>query len=459
MIDGGMNRKTGRREGWGFVSPKSSRLPVFLFSLLGIAWSTDAWGAGAVETVAQELTQSLGNVPGAAVVVAAPVTSDQPAPKGDELALRVAALVAGRLGNAARPGGQTAQLATARAMSAKAGGLVYVQIEVARGDLRATADLYPVMRNAWDRIRNPLPSPTAHAFASARVDAEVRAFLVPLLLEQATLHKAVHDEGDVLAVACGDVDDDGGMEIALVSRARVSMGRVRSGKFVADKSAPWSELAPRAPVPMREPLATAAFARVTDKGRLFVGTTDRGGVALAGDFVAHALLGAYPVSLGEELGCLAVNPAAAAFEGGVADCFAGKDAPLRLESPAQRYDAFATANVVAADGTARAIVAAREPGGKLRLRLGEKTHLVEGAGAQVAVGDLDEDGVPEVALTVDAPTEDAIAVLSWNGAGDPKQRLRFSAPGGVRALAVCPPEERGAPALVAVVGHEVWIVR
>ena len=38
-------------------------------------------------------------------------------------------------------------------------------------------------------------------------------------------------------------------------------------------------------------------------------------------------------------------------------------------------------------------------------------------------------------------------------------RLRFPAKDGVRAIGVCPPEEKGVPGVVAVVGNEVWLVR
>jgi hypothetical protein len=337
------------------------------------------------------------------------------------------------------------------------GALVYLQAEIAKGDFRVTADVYPSMNNSWDRIRNPVPSPIAHAFASVKVDAEVRAFLAPLLLEQASVHKAKHDEGEVLAAACGDVDGDGGLEIALVSRARVVLGRMREGKLVVGKSAPWSALAPRAGVPMREPIGTAAIAR----GALFVGTTDRGGVSLGADFVKHAPLVGLPVPVGDGVACLAPNAPASALESPAIDCLTARDArdtkPV-LFPPATRFDAFAAAPVVAVDGSARDIVAVREPSGKLRLKLGDATRGPDTSiGVPLAVGDLDQDGVAEIVTTVDNG-EDAITVSSWNG-GDLKPRLRLPAAAGVRALAVCPPEERAAPALVAVVGNEVWLVR
>src|SRR5579883_1148086 len=278
-----MNGKI-RRSGRGSVRPL--HLLVSVLPLSVATWSTSVSAGGAIDTVAQEVTQALGQAPSAVVVVAAPLVSDVPAPKGDELAARVAALVAGRIGAGAKAHPQAAALATARAIAGRASALVFVKTELSKGDLRATVDVYPSMANAWDRIRNPLPAPTGHAFASAKLDAEVRSFLAPLLLEQASVHKARHDEGDVLAAACGDVDGDGGDEIVLVSRARVSVGRIRSGKYVAEHTAPWQTLAPKTPVLMRDPLASA----VVTEGAVHVGFTDRGWMTLTPDFVGHAPL-------------------------------------------------------------------------------------------------------------------------------------------------------------------------
>ena len=158
----------------------------------------------------------------------------------------------------------------------RASVLVYVRTQIVKGDLRATLDVYPSIANGWDRIRNPLPTPTAHAFASAKVDAEVRAFLPPLLLEQASVERARHDEGDVLAAACGDADGDGENELVLVSAARVAIGRVRAGRFVAERTAAWSAIGPPLPVPTRDPIAEA----VVVAGSVAVGSTTYGGVRL-----------------------------------------------------------------------------------------------------------------------------------------------------------------------------------
>jgi len=436
--------------------PFPSRLPAFLFPLLLLVPSR-ALAAGAVDTVAQEAAQGLGPTPAASLVVAAPLVSDEAAPHGDELALRVAALVAGRLGASSHAHAKVAPLATARALAGRASALVFVQTEIARGDLRTTIDVYPSMANAWDRIRNPLPAPIGHAFATTKIDAEVRAFLAPLVLEQASVHRVRQDEGEVLAVGCGDVDGDGGDELVLVSRARVAVGRVRGGAFVAERTAPWEALAPRLPVPMRDPLGAAVVA----PGAIDVGTTDRGGVALTPDFVTHAPLAGMPVWGGGAPVCLMPEPSAGAYDGAPFDCTLARDRKPKMAVPAPRFDAFAAWSSADAQGRAEDMIAVREPSGRLDLRSGDAPpRVLDGPyGAQLAVADLDQDGAPEIATTADGP-EDAIDVVTVaSPSEDPRPRLHLPAPAGVRALAVCPPEENGEPVLVAVVGDELWLVR
>jgi hypothetical protein len=87
-------------------------------------------------------------------------------------------------------------------------------------------------------------------------------------------------------------------------------------------------------------------------------------------------------------------------------------------------------------------------------------HAPDGVfGAQLALSDLDQDGVPEIATSSEG-SDDAVDVWSWPAEGaDLEARLHLPAPAGVRALAACPPEEGGLPVLVAVVGSELWLIR
>jgi hypothetical protein len=76
----------------------------------------------------------------------------------------------------------------------------------------------------------------------------------------------------------------------------------------------------------------------------------------------------------------------------------------------------------------------------------------------LTVGDLEQDGSPEIITTTDAG--DAIDILDVATAGaTPESRMHLAPPDPVRALAMCPAGEQGAPALAAVTAHEVWLVR
>jgi len=172
-----------------------------------------------------------------------------------------------------------------------------------------------------------------------------------------------------------------------------------------------------------------------------------------------ALVG-IPVDGGDEAVCLRPEPAAGAFDGAPVACLRAAAPGPKMAVPAPRFDAFAAASLPDANGRVRGIVAVREPSGKLRLKVDDATIAPEGLfGAQLAVGDLDQDGVPDIVTTAEG-TDDAVRVLGFApGAAQPIDRARLPAPSRVHALAMCPPDDGGQPVLVVVTGDEVWQMR
>ncbi len=380
--------------------------------------------------------------------MASPLESDVPAPKGEELALKVAALVAGKLGPNARAHDKTLPLASARGVASRSANLVFVKVVIDKGQLRVTADEFPTVANPWDRIRLPPPPPSAHAFASAPIDAEIRTALTPVLLEQAQLHKAKHEETDVLAAACGDVDGDGGLDLLIASKTRVVLGKLKQGAFSAQKIAPWRGIVGRAPIPMREPLGFATMSQ----DRISIGTTDRASVWLDGSLAPRGSLRGLPVGLDV---CARAAPETNALAE-LIGCNEG-DA-MTWSAGVKSFDAVSVFDAADTLGTSLRATVAREPNSKLHVRVGDRPDkTIDGVGAQVALGDLDQDGVPELAWSAD--TDADVLTISSLDPGGARERLHFAAPDGIRALCMCPPEDRGAPALVAIVGAEVWLVR
>jgi len=408
--------------------------------------------ASSVGATTQQVASALGAVPNGAIVFAAPLESDvSPVAasgggnRGDELALRVASLVAGKIPGAhAAP--RTASLDQARALASRSAELVYVTVQIVKSQMRVTVDAYPVVRNAWDRARLPPPPPRAHAYAAAPVDAEIRAFFPPIPLELTQLHKATHGEGEVIAAACGDLDGDGGAEILLASRDRVSLGRVRAGKLDVERSVAFGALAKRVAIPLREPLGGAEI----EVGRALVGTSDRGAVSVDDALGAPAAVAA-GIPLGAGM-CASTAPARSAFEGPAIAC---DGAPSR--APREWFDAASAFDLVSQSGSESIAIATREAG-KLRLRVGTAERAsFDGAGAQVVVLDANLDGAPEIAFSSDSQ-DDAITIATIEDQG-PRMLARFPAPAGVRALAACPPQNGGGASVLAIVGNEVWIVR
>jgi hypothetical protein len=433
------------------VTTGRPRLSPFAVTL-GLTLHASAAHSGALEALAREAAQ-LGPIVGPALVVAAPLVSDRSA-RAEDLPLRLGALVAAQLGAEAKAYPQSGPLPLARAAAGRQ-ALVFVRVAIALGEVRMTAELYPPLANSWDRIASPPARPTRQAVATAKVDAQVRALLPALTLDRASVKRFRHDEEDVLALACGDVDGDGSDDLLVLSRRRIALGRLQGSAFTVERTATWSGLAPRVAVPARQPLAGA----VADRAAIDVGSTDYGGLELARDLTERSRLSGIPVWGGRGPACLVAQPAAGAFDGAPIDCAPSRDPKPALAVPAPRFDAFAAADVVDAKGAVRSVVAVREPSGGLRLRFGDETDVVDGSfGAQIAVGDLDQDGAPDVVTTSDRG-DDAIDVLTVAPGTAPQRRLHLAAPEPVRALAVCPPGELGAPALAAVVGREVWLVR
>jgi hypothetical protein len=435
--------------------------------------ATTVRGRAAITRVAESLARDLAQVSPRAVVVASVPTSDIAAPRARELAAAIATQVAGRRGAGSRAHNEPLPLASARGVSRGEPVLVYLTVEIAAGQLRVAADVFQVPRTVWARLRDPEPGPMAHAFVQTPIDAEVRSFLAPVPLTAFAPVRAKHFENDVVALACGDIDQDGAMEIAAVSRRRVTTLRLRAGKVLPLTSRSWPDLVGVHPAPLREPIGMAtiversAAAAAADEplSALDIGLTDRarsvrldGGLRLLASFVGLA------VPDGSASACTRMP--ALTVTGPIAACQPGDALPLSPSIGGQ-YDAFASAQLVSPKGELSTVWAGRERG-VVELR-DDKGHAqtIEGAGAQLAVGDLDQDGEPEIltSLDVHSALEDAVVIRTWprgpKGVSSPKPReiARLPSAAGVQALGVCPPDGAGRAPFVVATADEIWVVR
>jgi hypothetical protein len=433
--------------------------------------ASSAAAGGTVPAFGSTLNQIVARIAGEieaetkqAVVCAATLRSDEPAPRGAELAGKLAALLAGKLGSASAKT-EPISLAAAQAAARRASWLVYVQAEIARGQLRVAVDVYRATRNVWERVRDPVPAPTAHAYAAGRIDGEVRSYLAPVPLVGARIDRATVEDKELLAVACGDVDEDGATEIVTLSRRRIAVGRARGGRFVTLRTAQLRDFSGIAPTPLREPLGGVAIvASRRGSPHLDAGISDRAlGVRLDGDLRLLGTIQGVPFATARGDACMRFQGSTLATT--VRQC-AETDPPFAPFGEGGALDAAAMAVFVTAGGVTHTVDAARDARtGEVTLHSRGHTAIIPRAGAQVALADLDQDGAPEVITSLDVlpkptqDTDDALVITTFESNGSLREKARTPVPTGVRAVAACPPEGGGSAAVVVATEGELWIVR
>ncbi|MES1179441.1 MAG: hypothetical protein ABUL62_34310 [Myxococcales bacterium] len=398
---------------------------------------------------------SLSGVADSALVVAAPAAGDERVSVPARVTEHLAQLVVARLGASARPNAAPLALGDAQHAADSARGLIYLSVALYRDRLEVGADAYTGAGHFWQRVRTPGLRLKSHAFATSALDPELRALFPAIPLVVTRVDKATGSERDVLALACGDVRGDGSREIAAVGRRKVQVGRLEHGKFTARASVNWADFSSIAPSPLREPIATCAL---PEPGRLWVGLSDRAdALELSGALqVEHKWHGVMPWPGG---GCtrragLGYAGRAEACPGGSAGAVVDFGAVL---------DAFASRALSDHDGQARTVRVGRAVGGEAA-RVLDSLHAevtVPNVGAQLTVGDLDEDGLPEIVTSSPSLDRraDQLVVRTLTDNGQLRERIRIPVPTGIDALAICPGDGRAMAPLALATGDGIWVIR
>ena len=225
------------------------------------------------------------------------------------------------------------------------------------------------------------------------------------------------------------------------------------------------------PTPLREPIAFATLVERDPGGNggparfVDVALTDRAkSLRMGGDL---AILAAFPGLAfpdGDRTACTRLF--GLTVSGPVGPCVPGDPAP-RLSTVGGQYDALASARLFSPKGEPFMIWAGRERGTvELRDDAGRR-EVIDSAGAQLAVGDLDQDGHPEIVTSLDVlnPLDDAVVVRTWAhdarepAARKPRELFRLPAAAGVRAVSVCPPDSSVRAPFAVATADEIWVVR
>lgn len=414
----------------------------------------------AIVDIATELDAALPALPPKAVIAIAPLTADVKAPRADALATTIAKVFAGRRGLEAPAGPESLDDARARVANVKT--IVYLVPAIVSGELVVTADAYPVPRSVWAQIRNPTPGPFAHAFGKAFIDAEIRSHLEPVQLGKLDPSIGRNFEPNVLALACDDLDRDGAPELVTTTDKGVTVARIRDKKVDIVARRAWSDLSPRASAPLQEPIGALAIlggADLFDRS-VVASITDRANaVRLSARLDTEETFRGMAIPDGDAFACARFP--ALGITGPLDACSAASPAPTRASVGGQ-YDAVAAAHLVSPEGKPFNVFAGREEG--ILELFDDDGHVFKGGtvGAQIAIGDLDQDGNPEVLTSADVifPQPDAVALRTWDRKLNVlRDVLTFPIAAGVHALAICPPESAARPAFVIATIDDLAVMR
>jgi len=409
----------------------------------------------AIGRSACRLTAALSGQADSALVVAAPAVGDDRVALPAAVSQRLAQLVAGKLGNAAQSNKEPLTLAAAQRAASSARGLIYLGVSLYRDRLDVSADVFVGAGRFWQRVRSPGLKLKAHAFTSSPLDPELRALFPAIPLVVSRVDKAQTSERDIVSLACGDLRGDGSSEIATVGRRRVQVGRLEHGRFAARASLNWADHSAIAASPLREPLAASA---IPEPGRLWVGLSDRAdALDLSGTLqVEHKWHAVMPWP---GAGC--TRRTGLGYEGKARACPGSN--PLPNVDFGAVVDAFDSRALTDHTGQIHTLRVARALGADFARAL-DSLHpevSVPNVGAQVAVGDLDQDGLPEIvssSASLDRRA-DQLLVRTLTDNGQLRERLRIPVPSGIDALAICPGDGRAMAPLVLATGDGIWLIR
>jgi len=409
----------------------------------------------AIGRSACRLAESISGQADSALVVAATAVGDERVALPATVSERFVQLVASKLGPAARTNKEPLTLAQAQHAAGTARGLVYLTLALYRDRLDVSADVFVGAGRFWQRIKSPGLKLKAHTFATTPLDPELRALFPAIPLVVSRVDKAQTAERDIVALACGDLRGDGSSEIATVGRRRIQVGRLEHGRFAARASLNWAENSAIASSPLREPIAVST---VPEPGRLWVGLSDRAdSLDLSGTLRVehrwHALM-PWPGA-----GC--TRRTGVGYEGKARSCPGSAPAPEVDFGTA--VDAFDSRALTDQSGQVHVVRVARPLGADFARAL-DSLHpevIVPNVGAQLAVGDLDEDGLPEIVTS--SPTldrrADQLLVRTLTDNGQLRERLRLPVPSGIDALAICPSDGRAMAPLALATGDGIWLIR
>ena len=347
--------------------------------------------------------------------------------------------------------------------------LLLLEPQLRGGKLGITANATSAPGSFWARVRGDQARVLAHSYVETALDVELRSFFPPVPLVRPTVAAYSQPLPSANAVACGDVNGDGALDVVLSDRQRVLLGYLTPEGYQTTHETRWSALSDVAAVPLRETLAAVFIGRdsVTASSsdrRLWVKLDDQ-----------LRLLEAHPdwLAAGSDV-CVPRAP----FSEQAFTHPCTQAAPSQGNQPFQPFDRVVT--FATAEARPTRLTAWRDPAtATLQVRLeqddaqtGQSYQLqYPSVGAQVTVADLNLDGQAELVASSDSLIAAHDELRVWplvrpaTGAAPPDAApatppiWTIPIPTGVQAVGACPADELGLAATLVVSGEQLLVVR
>lgn len=340
--------------------------------------------------------------------------------------------------------------------------LVFLSSAIKSGDLFLEVTVTKWPSKFWRRVL--APEGTTTEALRLRVGAESLRGLFPVakrfVRKRTTIKSPISAP---VALACGDIDEDGHPDLAVIGRHSIVLGALSLESFREKTRRDWEDLSKVHGSPLRSPLAAA---RIENK-LLTVGLSDRAQTVHLNEHLARVGYSArgYPLSGGQ---CLSYSAEGLMMP--AINCQTPqKDPPARLAltpmDSDQALDAYASRSFLTESGVAGSIttqlpLGASDASVEVALPSEQLIELVlEGTGASIVNADINGDGTVEI-ISSSGSAPGAADHLRIHTVLDRRiVKVTEVATSSIFALAVCPFDGENPLTLVMATAEELWILK